>query len=295
MKKKISNLHIETTTKCNLACPQCPRTWGDEENPLLIHGNAKVDDYIFLQEYDIEAAYLCGNFGDALSNNNSVDILNWLRVNNPDIRLSISTNGSLRNKEYWKDLARTVLTSPYDYITFAIDGLEDTNHIYRRGSSWKKIMENAQTYIDNGGRAHWDYLIFEHNKHQVEEAKELAKKMGFERFSTKITKRRVHKSVSWLTKVEDIEITHENVKEVQCDHLDNNSYYLNSRGIMSPCCFVGGAREMKKDYPILETDEEIVQMVRDGNPHRICKESCGKVNGTTSSKNQYRQVFDLKL
>jgi hypothetical protein len=44
--------------------------------------------------------------------------------------------------------------------------LEDTNHLYRENVEWKKIMENARAFISAGGTAHWDMLIFDHNKHQ---------------------------------------------------------------------------------------------------------------------------------
>ena len=46
-------------------------------------------------------------------------------------------------------------------------------------------MENAQAFIDAGGRARWDFIVFAHNEHQVEDAEALAKKMGFEKFQYK--------------------------------------------------------------------------------------------------------------
>jgi hypothetical protein len=46
-------------------------------------------------------------------------------------------------------------------------------------------MENAQAFIDAGGNARWDYIVFAHNEHQVDEAESLSKKMGFEKFQFK--------------------------------------------------------------------------------------------------------------
>ena len=77
----------------------------------------------------------------------------------------------------------------YDYDVFSIDGLEDTNHIYRVGVQFKKIMENAKAYIDTGASAHWDMLVFDHNKHQVDECRQLADTMGFTWFRSKETDR----------------------------------------------------------------------------------------------------------
>ena len=44
---------------------------------------------------------------------------------------------------------------------------------------FNKVIENAKSYIDAGGRAQWNFIVFKHNEHQVEEAKELSKQLGF--------------------------------------------------------------------------------------------------------------------
>ena len=46
-----------------------------------------------------------------------------------------------------------------------------------------------RAFIAAGGRARWDYLIFEHNQHQVEEAEALATAWGCEKFMKKKTGR----------------------------------------------------------------------------------------------------------
>ena len=65
---------------------------------------------------------------------------------------------------------------------FSIDGLKDTNHIYRRGCNWEKIMRNAKMWIDAGGEAEWAMIDFPYNKHQRKEAEQMAKDMGFQDF-----------------------------------------------------------------------------------------------------------------
>ena len=72
---------------------------------------------------------------------------------------------------------------------FGIDGLEDTNHIYRQGTVFKQIIRNVKAFIQAGGRAQWDFIVFKHNEHQVEKAGELSKKLGFEIFSIKRSNR----------------------------------------------------------------------------------------------------------
>ena len=50
-------------------------------------------------------------------------------------------------------------------------------------------MENAEAFISAGGRARWDFIVFKHNQHQVEEAEKLANKMGFKQFRIRKTAR----------------------------------------------------------------------------------------------------------
>ena len=50
-------------------------------------------------------------------------------------------------------------------------------------------MRSAETFIEAGGHAEWDFLVFRHNEHQVEEARELAANMGFKEFFVRKTGR----------------------------------------------------------------------------------------------------------
>ena len=50
-------------------------------------------------------------------------------------------------------------------------------------------MENAEAYLKAGGIARWDFIVFKHNEHQVEQAEALAKKMGFKQFRIRKTSR----------------------------------------------------------------------------------------------------------
>ena len=76
-----------------------------------------------------------------------------------------------------------------DFARFGIDGLADTNHLYRRGVEWERLMENVRAFRSADGRAEWDFLVFRHNEHQVEAARTLAAELGFASFSAKRTRR----------------------------------------------------------------------------------------------------------
>ena len=85
---------------------------------------------------------------------------------NPDIavltgltncKTSVTTNGSIGSRDTWLTLAKEDVE-----VVFSIDGLHDTNHLYRQDVQWNKIMERVKWFIENGGNATWKFIIFKH-------------------------------------------------------------------------------------------------------------------------------------
>lgn len=191
---QLTFFQVDQTSHCNLRCPQCARTHAGGVNPDLPLTQLTLDDYTTIFDVNLLARMpnlknftFSGNYGDAAASNTLKPALQYLRKNKVP-SFSVMTNGSLRTPDWWRDLA-LVMDSKYDKVVFAIDGLEDTNSTYRVNSNWQTIIENAKAYIDAGGKARWDFLVFEHNAHQVEAAKTIAKQMGFFEFAIKKTNR----------------------------------------------------------------------------------------------------------
>lgn len=198
----IRTIHLEITERCNAACPMCARNInGGEDNPWLQNAELSLNDIItifpdkFIQQ--LNHMFMCGNYGDPIVAKDTLRVFKHFREVNPKIYLSMNTNGSARPKSWWRDLAEVIGTD--GYVIFSIDGLEDTNYLYRKNTVWEKIMENSGSFIDAGGIAHWEYIVFEHNEHQVQEAKRHSEQMGFQKFQVK-TSSRFFSSVSGTAK-----------------------------------------------------------------------------------------------
>ena len=187
----IKAIQIDHTSRCNLLCPQCARVNNGVVNSIMPLDELTVSDYevIFPRKIikNIDLIIQCGNYGDVLASSTILDCLDWLRTNGCRAQINILTNGSARDSDWWRELAR--ILGKNGKVAFSIDGLRNTNHLYRVNSNWNKIIENINIFIGAGGRARWDYLVFEHNEHQVKRAKKLAKKLGFESFYVKKTNR----------------------------------------------------------------------------------------------------------
>lgn len=121
--------------------------------------------------------------GDPLTTPDLIPIIKYFKECNQNTVIKIHTNGSLRSREMWTTLAYAL--GDNDTVVFSIDGLEDTNHIYRRGTNWQKIMNNSKAFISAGGNAIWEFLKFKHNEHQIDEAKNRASARGFTEFVVK--------------------------------------------------------------------------------------------------------------
>jgi sulfatase maturation enzyme AslB (radical SAM superfamily) len=132
--------------------------------------------------------HFCGNFGDPAVAKDLFPSLRYVRSCNQSMGIGLSTNGSVRPPAWWSKVG-SILNRNNDVCRLAIDGLSDTNSLYRRGTQFKKIMENAAAFIKAGGNASWVFLVFRHNEHQIEEAQTLAESMGFKSFQLKRTSR----------------------------------------------------------------------------------------------------------
>ena len=75
--------------------------------------------------------------------------------------LSMNTNAGARDEAWWTELAQ--IYGRMGAVIFSVDGLRDTNHIYRQNVVWDNVERNMRAFINAGGRARWDFLIFEHN------------------------------------------------------------------------------------------------------------------------------------
>jgi hypothetical protein len=194
-KDNLVQVHIEISTFCNAACPLCPRYF---QGTHLTRTGLKLSQITleqfkawFPEKYieQINQWLFCGTHGDPMMAKDVFKILEYIFQINPTAEVKVNTNGGIRKPSDWfklGQLSKKVYNKDNKLlVVFSVDGLEDTNHLYRRNVDWNKLMANIKSYIDGGGIAAWDFLIFKHNEHQIEEAKNLAKTLGFWDFREK--------------------------------------------------------------------------------------------------------------
>jgi len=285
--RKIKVLHLESTDVCQLACPLCARETDREFKKSSKHHLTVTQIQNHLSEQnakELDKVFMCGNYGDPAAGTYTMDIYNYFRQVNPNIVLGMNTNGALQTTFWWHSLGK-LFTQPKDYCVFSIDGLEDTNHVYRKNINWKKLMANVESYIAAGGSAHWDMLVYKHNQHQVEECEQMARDMGFTWFRAKVSKRpftdRLEFPIGW----KPAQIT---VKTVSCHALKEQSAYIDAQGRLSPCCWLGSTQsKFVTDF------DQIQKSWTSANPNVVCVKTCGTDNVATSFSNQWQRESQL--
>jgi len=278
-----------------LECPLCDRTWFYETFKKRNLHEVNIEHLVNFVGPNADVN-MCGNNGDPIYHSDFPTLCQRLKNNN--CKLSITTNGSAKTKKWWNEL--NAILDNNDTVTFSIDGLEDTNHLYRRNVNWQKIMENSKAFITTGASAHWDMLVFKHNKHQVAEAKSLADEMKFTWFRAKETDR-------WDTYNTDLGISPADKytpasygKDIVCEKDRDQSIFLDYTGKFWPCCHMAEAYlnqiglELHKDIRMHDNEslfKEYSTRLDNQKPFYICKRACG-VN--TGKRSQWKTEEQLR-
>ena len=273
----IKTIHLEITQKCQAACPMCDRNQnGGALNPHINLDELTLEDCkkIFTPKFisQLKKMYMCGNLGDPIVADDTLEVFEYFRHCNPDMTLSMNTNAGARDNTWWSQLAKTF--GDNGYVIFSVDGLAETNHLYRQNVQWDKVENAMNSFISAGGKARWDYLIFEHNQHQVEQAKALSEQIGFESFVAKKTgrfitatsqKKEKHQAVNRkgqeTTELKKPDEKYQNkelskydqlvekygsmdnyydVVPINCKVSKEKSLFITAEGLALPCCWTAG-------------------------------------------------------
>lgn len=274
----IKQVHLEITQRCQAACPMCDRNQnGGADNQHITNAELSLSDCkriftpAFIQQLDI--MYMCGNLGDPIVAKDTLEVFRYFREHNSKMYLSMNTNAGAKDETWWSELAGVI--GRYGTVIFSVDGLEDTNHLYRQNVIWANVERNMRAFIAAGGRARWDYIIFGHNEHQVEEAEALAMSWGCERFqkkksgrffSAKSEHKEKHQAVNRkgadttliekpkqdvnqnlaLLKQKEIAKTYGGMKNyydtcnIKCKVAEQRNIFITAEGLLMPCCWTAG-------------------------------------------------------
>ena len=256
--------------------------FGGKERPFVKNVEITLEQFKewfpveFLQGLD--DCFACGSLGDPVIVKDCLEIFKYIRSVNERCTLSIHTNGSLRKTSWWEELAKYNVT-----VIFGIDGFKGEHELYRIGTNWDKIIENAKAFINAGGAAKADTIVFAHNENRVNELKDYLLSIGFESVNIRITNRfygnnkfpvqdlngkhvydlETPKHPEWQTVTFKPNVARLVQKEEFTKLLDNatinpicvnkQEVYISAQGNVYPCCFAANETE----YDVEEVDPNL--------------------------------------
>jgi MoaA/NifB/PqqE/SkfB family radical SAM enzyme len=176
---------------------------------------------------------LNGNHGDPIYYPDLFSMIDRFRSSKS---FKISTNGSYQRPEFWYELAQRLTNQ--DTVFFSIDGLEHNNHLYRRNSDWKSIMQGLDIMSKSSARIIWKTLIFAYNANEIDQMQEFAEQCGVEfiaertsRFGDETLVPEVH-----LIKVDRLYAN--NLETTIIDPQCSTQEYISADGYYWPCCLI---------------------------------------------------------
>jgi|688.fasta_scaffold281627_2 organic radical activating enzyme len=171
-------LKLDISNHCNLRCPHCARNFIKNDYKLNSRyvSLEKIKRWIpksFVILNTSKTVLFSGALAEPTLNSELIEIVEYFLKFK--CKISIDSNGSTNNEDWWYKLGKTKVK-----CYFSPDSLVPNNNQYRINSNTEKVISNMKAFISGGGIASWKYLPFKHNEDEYDAQKTLAKKIGAE-------------------------------------------------------------------------------------------------------------------
>ena len=110
---------------------------------LVLENYKKIFDDKFYDTFDLQKINYCGNRSDPIASKDLHEIVEYAYSKNSKTAIVIATNGGLKTIEWWGKFGKMMSDKRHN-VVFGLDGLEDTHHIYRQRTNFKKVISNAK-------------------------------------------------------------------------------------------------------------------------------------------------------
>ena len=216
---------------------------------------------------------LCGNYGDPIYHPDFIGFVKRLKYRGAV--LSITTNGSYKTQDWWKELVSNL--SSLDLINFSVDGTPDNFTKYRVNADWNSIKVGMEVVAQSLCDSSWKYIPFAFNQLDIESVEQLSQSIGIKNFRVEFSDRfdeqthelipdtsligsRYIPQVEWKSNVSNSKVN------PKCQ--SGREHFITAEGYYSPCCYLADHRfyyktpfgKNKRHYDIRQhTLSEILQ------------------------------------
>jgi len=170
---KEKGISVDATNTCPLQCPFCPRQKETFKLKMKASIMMPVNDYKKIVSFCNRTIRICGQISDPIYH---PEFLKIVQVGKTNLLKSFSfhTNGTRRKMSWWKTIFEN--TPSNTRFVFGLDGTDqETANIYRVNTRYEEVMEVMKLGASMGVKVIWQFIVFRHNEHQVEDAMRIAK------------------------------------------------------------------------------------------------------------------------
>lgn len=177
---------VESSALCNLKCPEC--FIGSNR---LLRPKGLLDVGLFrsvIEQTREKSLWIQLHFqGEPFLNPSLIEMISFAAQQK--MYTSISTNGHFLTQKISSDITEAGL----DRIIISLDGIDQkTYETYRKNGNFSQVAEGIRTLVQVRRKKKVyhpliviQFLVFNHNQHQMQQAEKLAKQMGADLFSVK--------------------------------------------------------------------------------------------------------------
>jgi len=241
------SLSYEPTNACNLRCPECPSGLRDFTRPV-----GTIDDLAIyktaITELCPDALYLLIYFqGEPYLNKQFFEMTRF--ASDRGYYVATSTNAHYLTDEHCK----ATIESGLDKLIISIDGTtQESYEQYRIGGTLEKVLEGTRNMVKwkkELGSAKpylvFQFVVFSHNEHQIEDVKALGKAIGVDKVTIKTAQVYDYKTGNPFIPINQVYSRYEkkgDTYEVKSD-MSNHCWHLWSTSVITwdnrvvPCCF----------------------------------------------------------
>lgn len=179
-------ISIEPTTSCNLRCPECHsglRSFSRPIGMLAPELNKSIIDQLHK-----ELTYIAYYFqGEPYLNKDFLSMVGYASKRN--IYTATSSNGHYLDDDNCKE----TIESGLKRLIISIDGTNQSSYEkYRIGGNFNKVIEGTKNIVHWKKKLRsktpfivWQFIVFGHNEHEVDDIQKLSKEIGVDHLSIK--------------------------------------------------------------------------------------------------------------
>ena len=164
---RFPKINLDITHRCTLQCRRCNRAIFAARGQRVPGEDMTTENFKKILNFFEEITF-CGQISDPIFHPKFIDFLNLCK----DKKVTVHTAASHKKEEWYK---KAFEANTNAYWTFGIDGLPKDSHKYRINQDGEHLFKMACMASKIVKRVKWQYLIFNYNENNIDEAKKLAK------------------------------------------------------------------------------------------------------------------------